>query len=125
EDPLRIIRALRFSSQLGFSIEVKTLESMQELAPEINTLAVERITKEMTKFFSGPAVNRGFDYLLETKVYYFLPIFNIMPEIVQQIPRPLASLPSFGAVIALFHYLNREVSIARWIKAWKGSNQMR
>src|SRR5690625_2354099 len=59
EDPLRIIRALRFSSQLGFEIETETLHQMKRLNKEIETVAVERLTNEFTKLFQGEFVQTG------------------------------------------------------------------
>src|SRR5690625_2251171 len=43
EDPLRIIRGLRFASQLGFAIETETLRQMKFLINEIETVAIERL----------------------------------------------------------------------------------
>src|SRR5699024_7891344 len=51
EDSLRIIRALRFSSQLGFSIDKATQKQMYELKQQLEQVSVERITEEMSKFF--------------------------------------------------------------------------
>ncbi len=51
EDPLRIIRAVRFASQLGFSIATETLDAMKTAKQEMETIAVERIAHEMEKFF--------------------------------------------------------------------------
>lgn len=46
EDALRILRALRFSLQLGFQIEAKTAEAMEEAAPALGRIARERILAE-------------------------------------------------------------------------------
>lgn len=49
EDALRMLRAVRFSAQLGFSIEEKTWEALQELAPNLAMVSKERILTELTK----------------------------------------------------------------------------
>lgn len=123
EDPLRIVRALRFSSQLGFDIEPNTLESMKKLNKEIETVAVERLTNEFTRFFQGEYVEKGLDYLIETGIVHYIPVFKDHPNILNKIPRPVTSFLSFAEVITLFHFIHQEISIQRWIKAWKCSNQ--
>lgn len=123
EDPLRIIRALRFSSQLGFSIERETLEAMKQVMPQIESIAVERITNEMEKLFSGRHVQTGLHYLKETKVHQHLPIMLDYPYIIYDVPKEIKPLHSFGQVIALFHHLEPEIPVDYWIKEWKCSNQ--
>lgn len=49
EDALRIMRAVRFSAQLGFSIEEKTWEALKELAPTLVHVSQERIQTELVK----------------------------------------------------------------------------
>ncbi len=49
EDALRIMRAVRFSAQLGFSIERKTYEALRELAPSLVHISAERIQTELVK----------------------------------------------------------------------------
>ena len=49
EDALRMLRALRFSARLGFTIEINTLLAMQEKAPLAATLAAERVREELEK----------------------------------------------------------------------------
>ena len=49
EDALRIMRAVRFSAQLGYEIEDKTLEAMKVLAPNLELISKERIQVELVK----------------------------------------------------------------------------
>ncbi len=53
EDKLRILRAPRFSLQLGFSIEAETKKAIQEMAKSVQIVSQERITEELKKIFSG------------------------------------------------------------------------
>ena len=49
EDALRILRAVRFSAQLGYAIEEKTREAIRELAPTLKNISAERIREEIEK----------------------------------------------------------------------------
>lgn len=49
EDPLRVYRVARFSAELGFEVERKTIEQMQELKSELNSLSKERVFTELKK----------------------------------------------------------------------------
>ena len=53
EDALRLMRALRFASVTGYSIEKDTENAIVKLAPRINEIAAERITTELLKTLSG------------------------------------------------------------------------
>ena len=53
EDALRILRALRFASQLGFTIEEETLAAMRELAPRLSAVSAERVRVELVKLLGG------------------------------------------------------------------------
>ena len=53
EDALRILRALRFSSVLGFSLETETKKSLHKNAPLLSTVSVERIYSELLKLLCG------------------------------------------------------------------------
>lgn len=52
EDKLRLLRAVRFSAKLGFSIDHDTLEAMGKMAPLISQVSRERIREEMFKLFA-------------------------------------------------------------------------
>ncbi|RDW22130.1 CCA tRNA nucleotidyltransferase [Oceanobacillus chungangensis] len=125
EDALRIIRALRFSSQLGFKIEDSTFDAMIHVKKEIESLAMERITNEFTKLFSGSYVHLGIHYLQKLEIHQYLPVFREHPELMYNLPKSLQPLKSFGEVIALLHILKPEVSILSWMSAWKCSNKIK
>lgn len=122
EDPLRIIRALRFVSQIGFTVEQKTLEDMIKVKAQIESLAIERIKNEMTKFFAGNYIDTGISSLKKTGIYLHLPLLKDYPDLVDNLPSKLFPLGSFGEIVALFHYIKKEVSVINWIKDWKCSN---
>lgn len=54
EDALRILRAVRFSAQLGFQIDPDTREALKELAPNLSHVSAERIQTELVKLLVSP-----------------------------------------------------------------------
>lgn len=61
EDALRIMRALRFSAQLGFTLEKKTREAIREFAPRLQLISRERIREELLKLLVSPHPDRLLD----------------------------------------------------------------
>ncbi|HEY4111534.1 CCA tRNA nucleotidyltransferase [Puia sp.] len=66
DDPLRMLRAIRFASQLGFTIAEPTLKAIAEDAPRIAIVSQERITDEINKIILSPKPSIGFDLLYKT-----------------------------------------------------------
>ena len=58
EDSLRILRALRFASTLGFTIEFATAVALAQLAPTVSRVSPERIREELLKLLSGASSGR-------------------------------------------------------------------
>ncbi len=54
EDALRMMRAVRFSAQLGFTIEARTQEAVRRLAPNLRQVSAERIRTELVKLLLSP-----------------------------------------------------------------------
>ncbi len=68
EDSLRMLRAFRFVSKLGFDIEEKTLEAIKELRYLIKNISIERVMVELDKIFKGKYRNKALKYLITTSV---------------------------------------------------------
>ena len=66
DDPLRMMRAIRFASQLGFQIEEKTYNAISRNAGRISIVSVERITDELNKIILSSKPSVGFILLEET-----------------------------------------------------------
>ncbi|MFD1413839.1 CCA tRNA nucleotidyltransferase [Oceanobacillus jeddahense] len=121
EDALRIIRALRFSSQLGFSIEGHTKKAMKHYKGLIDKLAVERLTVELEKLCAGSFFKKAVDYIFELEIYHHLPIFNDEPLLLKEL-EPVASLAPVFAFVAL---KRSSITVTDCIKAYKCSNQLK
>ncbi len=76
EDKLRMLRAVRFSCNLGFTIAAETRDAVLELAPGILQVSWERIRDELVKILTGPAPGRGLELLHETGL-----LVHILPEV--------------------------------------------
>ncbi|MGA3598540.1 CCA tRNA nucleotidyltransferase [Lysinibacillus agricola] len=72
EDALRMLRAVRFSAQLGFVIESETLAAMQFKAADISWIAKERIKAELDKLWIGKDVFNGIQKLEESGLAAYL-----------------------------------------------------
>jgi len=88
EDPLRLLRLLRFSVQLGFSLEEKSTKAACALAPLLAGVSLERIRDEFVKILLSPEPRRGFTLLNEMGF-----LKHVLPEI----------LPSVGCEQNRFH----------------------
>ena len=72
EDALRMLRAIRFSAQLGFTIEQETLKAIQIDSDLIDFIANERISMEMAKVWKSEFVYEGIQLLIESKLANYL-----------------------------------------------------
>jgi poly(A) polymerase len=76
EDHLRLLRAVRLSAQLGFTIEPETLAAIRASAPKIRGISAERIRDELLKLFRPPHAARGLELLKESAL-----LDHVLPEI--------------------------------------------
>ena len=85
EDKLRLLRAIRFSSTLGFEIEEKTFEALRELVHEITVVSQERIRDELVKIMIGPCAGAGIGLLDQAGLLAIL-----LPEVhaMKGVPQP-------------------------------------
>lgn len=72
DDPLRMMRAIRFATQLGFTIDSDTLKSISKNRERLHIVSKERIVSELNKIVLSKPPSVGFKLLFDTKL---LPIF--------------------------------------------------
>ncbi len=80
EDHLRLLRAVRFAAQLGFSLEDATLSALREHSADIGTVSAERVRDELLKLFRPPHAARGLNLL---RLSGLMP--HVLPELVATI----------------------------------------
>ncbi len=66
DDPLRMMRAARFASQLDFEIDEEVISSMKELSARIAIVSAERVRDEFTKILMSPNPRTGITILVDT-----------------------------------------------------------
>ncbi|MEP6480622.1 MAG: CCA tRNA nucleotidyltransferase [Rhodoglobus sp.] len=76
DDPLRMLRAARFTSQLGFTVAEPTVRAMHDLAPRLEIVSVERIADELRKLMLTEDPVPGIRLLVETGIAQL-----VLPEV--------------------------------------------
>jgi len=76
DDPLRMLRAIRFACQLGFNIHHDTFESIRKNASRISIVSYERITVELNKILKSDSPSTGFRLLYDSELLKI-----ILPEL--------------------------------------------
>lgn len=66
DDPLRMIRAIRFATQLGYRIHLETFEAICRNVARLKIITIERITDELTKIMKTDKPSVGFDLLFRS-----------------------------------------------------------
>jgi len=77
DDPLRMMRAIRFATQLNFRIELESLQAISRNNERINIITKERIIDELNKIMNSPKPSLGFLLLEETGL-----LTHILPELI-------------------------------------------
>ena len=72
DDPLRMMRAIRFASQLHFSIEEKTFQAIKDNAYRIRIISQERITDELNKIILSKKPSIGLDLLYQSGLLHII-----------------------------------------------------
>lgn len=108
EDALRIMRGLRFASQLGFSIEESTLQAMDTQKELLKVISKERITDEFLKFLSG-------EYFPSTQTYADV----ILPVVFPDYPKDSTIL--FKSISKI---QNSTIRLALWAQSISLSNTL-
>lgn len=79
DDPLRMLRAIRFATQLGFTIVPESIESIRRKANRLEILSYERISDELNKIMLSPKPSVGFRLLDECELLpYILPALSAL-----------------------------------------------
>ena len=76
DDPLRMLRCIRFAAQLNFYIEEETFEALERNAERINIISGERISSELNKIMETPIPSKGFVDLYRSGLLHL-----ILPEL--------------------------------------------
>lgn len=72
DDPLRMMRAIRFAAQLGFKIEAATLDAIKANAARIKIISQERITDELNKIILSQKPSVGFTLLYDAGLLHLI-----------------------------------------------------
>jgi tRNA nucleotidyltransferase (CCA-adding enzyme) len=119
EDALRMMRALRFVSQLGFEIEEGTFDSLRENGKLLRHISIERILVEMEKMLAGRYRVNALQLLLESELYQFLPsLFNDKATLEKLITLPIMEL-SVIEIWSLLCMLRKEDDVSRLLEVWR------
>jgi tRNA nucleotidyltransferase (CCA-adding enzyme) len=124
EDPLRMMRGVRFVSQLGYELDQEAREVMESRRSWLNRIAIERIAIELEKLCRGDYVKTAVRLLLQAKLWEALPVFNDHPALIEKLEQrmqPLGGLSEWIALCAIYS----GISVQDWVKHWKLSNSVK
>ncbi|KRL85510.1 tRNA nucleotidyltransferase poly(A) polymerase [Lacticaseibacillus pantheris DSM 15945 = JCM 12539 = NBRC 106106] len=124
EDALRMMRAVRFQSQLGFALEPATAQGISDNAPLLQHIAVERIASEFTRLLLGIDRRAGLQTLIDTDLYRYCPQLADARAALNH----LAALPDTQlqdpAVAWTLMVVLVGAPVNRFLRAWKQSNDL-
>lgn len=126
EDALRMMRAVRFMSQLEFKLEEKTEQAIKDNHELLKKISVERIREEFVKMGLGPFSRQAFQIFLDTQLSEDVPDFAGKKNLLQVYPQlkfsPTMETSLWAVIIILLKVSNE--NIGKFMRDWKNSNAM-
>lgn len=124
EDPLRMMRAVRFTSQLSFRVEDHTRKALEHLASYLRHISIERIRDEFEKLLLGNDTGHAFFVLTDSGLYSYLPGMAEKREELKQVSAiDLSQLSKLNERLALVCFILNIEEPATWLRNWKLSNR--
>ena len=126
EDALRMMRAVRFMSQLEFKLEEKTEQAIKDNHELLKKISVERIREEFVKMGLGSFSREAFQIFLDTQLSEDVPDFAGKKDLLQVYPQlkfsPTMKTSLWAVIIILLKVPNEK--IGKFMRDWKNSNAM-
>ncbi|MDF7672052.1 CCA tRNA nucleotidyltransferase [Lactobacillus sp. ESL0701] len=126
EDALRMMRAVRFMSQLQFDLETKTEQAVKDNHQLLQKISVERIRDEFVKMGIGPHSRQAFQVFLDTQLSEDVPDFCGKSDLLAIYPslefNPDMETSLWAIVIILLKIPNKQIT--KFMRDWKNSNAM-
>lgn len=127
EDALRMMRGVRFASQLGFRIEEATFQAMIDHNALLKKIAVERIRVEFEKMLIGAYAYLGLNAFLDSGLSEYAPLLAGQKSAIQNFKSRLKKVPAVadeGIMWTLFlACLPENLQTRKFLQAWKLSNE--
>lgn len=122
EDALRMMRALRFVSQLGFSLSPNTKQAIMQYGHLLQHIAVERIAVEFEKLLLGPFMSKAIELFIETNLFLYLPELATKKGELAQLGAsslvPAHRIEAWARLASVAHFQNQQ------LKKWKLPNHL-
>lgn len=126
EDALRMMRAVRFMSQLEFKLGEKTEQAIKDNHELLKKISVERIREEFVKMGLGSFSREAFQIFLDTQLSEDVPDFAGKKDLLQVYPQlkfsPTMETSLWAVIIILLKVPNEK--IGKFMRDWKNSNAM-
>ena len=126
EDALRMMRAVRFMSQLNFELESQTKEAVSDLHQLLSKISVERIRDEFVKMGTGINSRDAFKIFLQTELSESVPDFAGKSDLLAIYPKlkfnPSMETSLWSIIIILLKISDNQIT--RFMRDWKNSNAM-
>lgn len=127
EDALRMMRGLRFISQLGFTLEPATFEAIHEYHSLLAKISVERINVEFVKLLMGSSRQAGVKTFVESECYIYCPGLSEYGEALLRFadligPAIPTEKQAWTLLISMLGL--KQEQIKTFMKEWKCSNQL-
>lgn len=126
EDALRMMRAVRFASQLDFTIVPDTLAAITDHAQLLAKIAVERTQVELLKLLTGKTPQRGLTDMLTTGLWQYCPDFapheTALRDLAQRLTHGVSSDIAAWTLLTTAFGLDTP-AITTFMKHWKTANQ--
>lgn len=127
EDALRMMRGIRFVSQIGFTLEQETAAAIQANHSLLRKISVERINVEFIKMLLGKERSAGLKTFVETQCYIYCPGLRDYGEALLRfadLPGEPLETESQAWALLIDQLGLQESEIRTFLKEWKCSNQM-
>jgi tRNA nucleotidyltransferase (CCA-adding enzyme) len=125
EDALRMMRAIRFVSQLAFDIEEETFIALKSNGALLKNISIERKTKEFEKLLTGKNRQKAIKLMIESKLHQFLPGLEAMDSGIKKLSQfNCGKLMLTEMWVLLLYSLGIHSKASHsFLKDWRLSNQ--